>query len=493
MNVHRTAGLKPVPLALVGLLVFAALTQATALTPFIDLQEKGLTVVVDAVGTEGIGSGTRNLTVNVGGTVRFALLYWAGRQRPCEESTPGSGNCVLPAAPALYRDQQVVFNGTALTGTMIGNEHQPVSGGGPIQNVGYLADVTSIVAAAGTGSHTFTFQDGNLASNLWRLNGAALVVGYIDAADPSTYRCLIQDGLDFAFGTDPTPGDNRVTALVTFNHGANLSPRTAELWTVSGDSEPTRPDRIDISNNPSLFNLLDGSSGVQFDLEAMTIDIPANVGSTTVQMFSLPLNQNPDSLLWEVAILRLQQIDTSQPTCPITSVTPGPPAQVQVTFQDTGTGIAELLVTKSENADTVIPPFDVGSTAPVVMTSTKIDQSKRARVEVRATDMAGNVALCDPILTEVVRDDTTASVQTFDDVPEAEHVLTLWNGDPTGLKSLDVVVNRQQFKIKNLQPGEQRTIDIGSAMHPGDNRVTLSGKGKRGASATVMLWDGATE
>jgi hypothetical protein len=37
----------------------------------------------------------------------------------------------------------------------------------------------------------------------------------------------------------------------------------------------------------------------------LAVDIPAGVGSTTVQLFSAPPNQNPDSLLWILGALRL--------------------------------------------------------------------------------------------------------------------------------------------------------------------------------------------
>src|ERR671918_1873553 len=159
-------------MALLLCLMLPTAAHATALAPFIDLQEKGLTVSAGGVGTLGWNGNPRNLTVNVQGTVRFALLYWAGRQRPCEESSPGNGDCIIPVG--IYRDQQIIFDGTPLTGTMIGTEAQPVSGGGPILNVGYFADVTSIVSAKGTGLQTFTFADGDKTSNLWRPDGARL-------------------------------------------------------------------------------------------------------------------------------------------------------------------------------------------------------------------------------------------------------------------------------------------------------------------------------
>src|SRR6185436_19469381 len=100
--------------------------------------------------------------------------------------------------------------------------------------------------------------------------------------------------------------------------------------------------------------------------------IPSGVGITSVQLLSTP-NNNPDSMLWVYAALRVRQLDTARVKCPITLNQPGPPARVEVTFSDGGTGISELVVTKSENADSVVPPFTVGTNDPVVMGSTKID------------------------------------------------------------------------------------------------------------------------
>jgi hypothetical protein len=474
-------------MALLLCLIMPSAAHSTALAPFIDLQEKGLTVSSAGVGTQGWNGSPRNLTLNVGGTVRFALLYWAGRQRPCDESSPGV--CAAPVTEP-YRDQDMIFDGNTIRGTIIGTELQPTSGGGPIFNVGYYADVTSIVAAKGTGSQTFTIADGNRLSNLWRFNGAGLLVGWTDGGNLTKwYRVLVWDGLDFAYGPDPTPGDNRVTAPVTFNHGINLSDRPAELWVYLGDGTADRPENITISNNPTQFNMLTGSSGFDWDAMKFAINIPSGVGTTTVQANSEPNNQNPDSLLWEVAALRVQQLDSGKPKCVLQFLT-GPPAQVIATMQDTGTGLASIVVTKSENADTVVPPFTVGTTDPVTVTSTKIDQSQRSRVEVIASDLAGNQLVCDPIQTMLVRDEKKPEVQTFSDVPRAEGKITITNGHP-GLNNAQITVNGIKLKAKQLVDGETTLLDISSALHDGENNVvTIKGNGPRGAWADFVIWDG---
>lgn len=491
MNVHR----KITALAFVlSLLALAAPGGATALAPFIDLQEAGLTVVEDGEGLMFWDHTTpATLNVNVGGTVRFALLYWAGRERPCDFN----GSVCTFTQP--YKDQQMIFNGTPITGTVIGTESQPASAGGPILNIGYFADVTSLVSAAGSGNHSFTFNDGNGASNLWRLDGVGLFIAYTDAADPTFYRVLVWDNLDFAYGDDPTPGETRVTSPVTFGHGATATARTAQLWLFAGDGEANRPDDTTISNNPTLFNVLDSlPDGPQWTTDEYTINIPANVDTTVVQMHSRPPGQNPDSMLWEMAALRValptgefEELPPVPPSCP-TVVISGPPAQAVTTFQDTGSGLVSLVVTLSQNADTVVPPFIPGTTEPVTVTSTKIDQTQRARIEIRATDGAGNVAICDPIHLIVVRDSGKPVEEINTDVPRAEDKVTIRNGTP-GLSNLDILVNGVRFKVTGLKSGEEKTVDISSAMHDGNNIVNLEGRGKKGSWAEVIIWDGGSQ
>lgn len=277
-------------------LVLPASASATALAPFIDLQEKGLTMVDDGTGLEGLGSGSAELTVDVGGTVRFALLYWAGRDRPC-----ASAPC---PAPQPYKDQQMVFGGTPITGTLIGSEEQPATDGGRTNNLGYFADVTSLVSAAGPGLRTFTLADGNLASNLFRLDGASLIVAFTDPVSTVLYRVMIWDNLDFAFGNDLVPGPTRETAAINFSHGATPFARTGALTIVAGDGTAAGADRVSISNNADRHNCLDGGSGARWDNDTFPVSVPAMSSSTTTQVFSDP-GANADSLLWMVAMLRV--------------------------------------------------------------------------------------------------------------------------------------------------------------------------------------------
>ena len=81
--------------------------------------------------------------------------------------------------------------------------------------------------------------------------------------------------------------------------------------------------------------------------------------------------------------------ETEKPTCNATLIA-GPPQQVTLVVQDAGSGLVSLVITESTNADTIVPPFTPGTTDPVDVMITKIDQTKTAVVRLTATDGDGN-------------------------------------------------------------------------------------------------------
>jgi hypothetical protein len=76
------------------------------------------------------------------------------------------------------------------------------------------------------------------------------------------------------------------------------------------------------------------------------------------------------------------------------AVSAGPPERATFSVQD-DEGLVSIVVTRSENADTVVPPFIPGTTDPVSVTSIKIDQSQPARITMQVTDAASNERTCD--------------------------------------------------------------------------------------------------
>ena len=182
-------------------------------------------------------------------------------------------------------------------------------------------------------------------------------------------------------------------------------------------------------------------------------------------------------------------VDTTPPACALTAMRAGPPTQIDVTVQDPGSGLASVVVTQSDNANTVVPPFAVGSTAPVVVTATKIIQGQPARVALRVTDVAGNVTNCDPVLVALDRATGKPKRVTVPDLPQVEHFITVTNGTP-GITTLRIEVNGTALKPLHLDDGQTTTLNVASAMAPGSaNTIILTPTGKPGGNATVLIHD----
>lgn len=280
----------------------ACALNATPLSLVHDLEGPGLAVSQAGVGLREWRKEPRQITVNVPASVELALLYWAGRDHPCSPDAE-TGGCGIPAEP--YRDQVLLFDGVALTGTLIGTEFQPDTSRGPVLNIGYMADVTDEVRARGVGRLSFAIADGDAASNLTDLDGAGLLVVTSDPAGPAA-RVLVFHGLDFAYGEDRTPGPTRVTDAITFNHGAARTARTGALVVFAGDDGSKGPDRIDVSpTNAKLFDRIDGSAGASWDADRFAVQVPLGNLATTVRIASEPWGKNPDSILWVMAALWL--------------------------------------------------------------------------------------------------------------------------------------------------------------------------------------------
>lgn len=197
--------------------------------------------------------------------------------------------------------------------------------------------------------------------------------------------------------------------------------------------------------------------------------------------------------------------DTTPPSCALTAVGTNAKGQkyIQVTVQDSDGGMQSVTVSELSNAVADVGTYQTGissaptmvntggTTSPIVVTATKQNQSLGASIGLHLVDVAGNVTNCDPVLTSLSAQKGKAGWQVYPNVPSAEHVVRVTNGDP-GLNRLVVVVNSQAFSLNHLQAGEVRTLDIAKAMQPGKaNTIVLRGYGKTGASAEVLIWDGS--
>jgi hypothetical protein len=184
--------------------------------------------------------------------------------------------------------------------------------------------------------------------------------------------------------------------------------------------------------------------------------------------------------------------DTTPPTVS-TSEMSGPPAQVFFTFQDTGSGLSTLVVTQSGNADTVVPPFVSGTTDPVVVSSTKIDQSQPMCLRIEARDVAGNLLVATypslvvtntndsgaGSLRQVIADACPGSTITFN-LP-ANSTIALTSGELVINKNLTIngpganlltVSGNQQSRVFNIGSGVTATLD---ALTIANGKVSSSG------------------
>ncbi len=183
--------------------------------------------------------------------------------------------------------------------------------------------------------------------------------------------------------------------------------------------------------------------------------------------------------------------DTQVDRCELTAYDPSDPAQIQVTVQDLESGLESVNILIGDNVSIDIPSFAVGTNDELVITATKLDQSQGARVELEVFDVSGNSRTCDPIETEVVRNNGRAW-QRFTGVPDAEHKIYVRNGNP-GLRAMKIRVNGRRYTINNMRSGGEYFLDVSKPMmrRPGDrnNTIVLKGMGKRNTSANVLITD----
>ena len=184
-------------------------------------------------------------------------------------------------------------------------------------------------------------------------------------------------------------------------------------------------------------------------------------------------------------------IDTTPPSCAVIGGGTNALGQrfTKISCQDTGSGLASIRRTKSSNYTVKIPAFDVGTTNPVVVIATKIDNALSAWVTLKLSDVAGNVGFFDPV--DVQLDRKTGKPLTFTStgIPQAESQISIYNGNP-GLTTLYIAVNGTKLMVAGLRDNEVRNINVSAAMVAGDNNtISFQARGRPGGSATILIHD----
>jgi hypothetical protein len=133
-------------------------------------------------------------------------------------------------------------------------------------------------------------------------------------------------------------------------------------------------------------------------------------------------------------------------------------------MQDTGSGLQLISLTGSVNSSVNIPVFTPGTTAPVTVTATKVDQNLSSDVAFRASNMAGLTTSCDPVDFTATLDGITEQ-HVFRGLPASEHYIRIVNGMP-GVRQMQFNVNGQWFPVPGLKSGGTYVVNIGAAMLP---------------------------
>lgn len=242
----------------------------------------GLNVAMAGVGLSNLEiSGTETLSIFIGGSVQKAALYWVGG---------GSAG----------EDDALLVNGSLVTAVTTDVNTDPPN----FDVVGYLTIVTALVQAecVTPGLCNLEIEDADVGNNFSsNLVGAGLLVIYTDPLDLNINRIIVFDGVDWAFSRSGVP----TAGPVTFMYPADPDDRMGDLKLFTADGEPTRTDRIDISDNPSIFNEIVGNQGPFYDLIERTILVPMNATQTVVTVVSPAEPPTADSLIFQTAALRL--------------------------------------------------------------------------------------------------------------------------------------------------------------------------------------------
>ncbi|HEY3281794.1 MAG TPA: hypothetical protein VGN26_05925 [Armatimonadota bacterium] len=280
--------------------------------------------------------------------------------------------------------------------------------------------------------------------------------------------------------TNPVGTSHTVTATVT-SGGSPVVGTTVTFTVTSGPNAGVTGTAATNASGVATFTYTDAGGAGTDTIEAKFTDASGKVQTS-----------NKATKEWVASTT-----DTTPPACALTAIVAGPPKQIIVTLQDTGSGLATITATVLDNVTLSIPLYAPGTTAPVVVTATKIDQTKAAHLALHSTDVAGNATDCDPVLADLQIPDGASSVtQTFTGLPLEESFVTLRNGIP-GVKMVQVQVNGRKAHLLRMVGGALRmtgpavrTLSVKPDMLKGDtNSFTVTAYGEPGSLVSLIIGD----
>ena len=228
--------------------------------------------------------------LNVPGTVVAAYAYWEGAM-----GASGGG------------DDQIVINAngggdTPVNGVFIGGETQIVPN---FFTYAYRADVTGLVQSNAMNSFAVSGLSFNArCPDDCRNDGVAIVVLYDDGVSEPK-EITLKEGNDFAFHDFAPTLDATVPQVYSFTPVAVA--RNASLFIIAGSVEANRPNVIEITPDVGpvqrIVDPLGSNKGADWDVVELSVDIPADASSITVEVISEKdatsvLTGIPASVVW---------------------------------------------------------------------------------------------------------------------------------------------------------------------------------------------------
>jgi hypothetical protein len=209
---------------------------------------------------------TIDINIPAGVTIKQVLLYWHGIPDP--------------ANPVVYPEDTITIEGLSITGKLIGTSYRG--------RASYRADITANgIISSGANSFSVEGLDFTRADN-----GAGLLVIIDDGLN--TAKIDVRDGDDFAYHTLDDPYDT--TVKQTFYFPAEDAGRTATIsmffasvsGTAShGDFRPTAIE-VTVGGSTTVYNdRLDSLDGEEWDTLVLSVDIPAQTDTLTIQPLSV--------------------------------------------------------------------------------------------------------------------------------------------------------------------------------------------------------------
>jgi Galactose oxidase, central domain len=180
-------------------------------------------------------------------------------------------------------------------------------------------------------------------------------------------------------------------------------------------------------------------------------------------------------------------------SCPLTlaSKDPGGHAFIRVAARDITSGLQSVKVVQASNASVALPQFPPATRDPAVVTATRVNAGQPSTLKLSVTNRAGTTITCDPVMTTLVGQRDGNSRQVFTGLAQNESHVLLQN-DTAGVQRVDLYVNGRRFRLDDLKSGDERTLDVSTAMRPGeDNIVVVKTKGPQNGSAMLVISDSA--